>query len=174
MPNITGGEILIILLVALIILGPNRLPEAARTVSKATREFRKVQTSVHSEIRSTIDEVTRPVTETAAAMQSSIDQTVKDVSPGGPGTHVDADRRPSPPVADDPSTDTGPDAAGPPAPAAPASGTAVFTPGTVGSDRVIVASSGTAVFTPRDPATPDTSPRPVDDWGEADLYDDAR
>jgi TatA/E family protein of Tat protein translocase len=35
MGNIGGGEILIVLLAALIFLGPSKLPEAARQIGKA-------------------------------------------------------------------------------------------------------------------------------------------
>lgn len=53
MPNLGGPEILVILLVALIVLGPKRLPEVGRQVGKAMRELRKVQ----SDVRAQLDDV---------------------------------------------------------------------------------------------------------------------
>ena len=44
--NIGGGEILLIAVVALLVLGPQRLPEMARTIGKALREFRRHTDSV--------------------------------------------------------------------------------------------------------------------------------
>lgn len=44
--NIGGGEILLIAVVALLVLGPHRLPEMARTIGKALREFRRHTDSV--------------------------------------------------------------------------------------------------------------------------------
>lgn len=41
MGNVGAGEILIVLIIALIVLGPQRLPEVARTVGRGIREFRE-------------------------------------------------------------------------------------------------------------------------------------
>jgi sec-independent protein translocase protein TatA len=40
MPNIGPMELVIVLVIALIVLGPKRLPEAARSVGKGMREFK--------------------------------------------------------------------------------------------------------------------------------------
>ncbi len=48
MLNIGGGEIALILVVALLILGPKRLPELARGVGKFIREFRRQTDEVRS------------------------------------------------------------------------------------------------------------------------------
>jgi TatA/E family protein of Tat protein translocase len=44
------AEILVILVVALIVFGPKRLPEVGRQVGHAMRELRKMQDQVRSEI----------------------------------------------------------------------------------------------------------------------------
>ena len=56
MPNLGAPEILVILLVALIFLGPQRLPEVGRQIGGAIRELRKVQ----SDVRGHIDDALRP------------------------------------------------------------------------------------------------------------------
>ena len=53
--SLGGGEILVILLVALIVFGPQRLPEIARQVGKAMNEVRKMQESVKREIHGALD-----------------------------------------------------------------------------------------------------------------------
>jgi len=49
--SIGPAEILVVLVVALIVLGPNRLPEAARSMGKAMAELRRVSSSVQAEVR---------------------------------------------------------------------------------------------------------------------------
>ena len=39
--NLSGGEILILLVIVLLVFGANRLPEAGRAVGKGMREFRR-------------------------------------------------------------------------------------------------------------------------------------
>ena len=43
--NISPLEILVLLVIALIVLGPQRLPEMARSVGRGMREFRAALTS---------------------------------------------------------------------------------------------------------------------------------
>lgn len=59
--NIGTGEILLVLLVALLVLGPTRLPGAARQVGKAMTEFRRVTTGLQTEMRDAISEFEREV-----------------------------------------------------------------------------------------------------------------
>jgi sec-independent protein translocase protein TatA len=40
MPSISGPEIIVILVIALIVLGPRKLPEMARSAGRGLREFR--------------------------------------------------------------------------------------------------------------------------------------
>lgn len=44
-------EILVILVVALLVLGPTKLPEAARSIGKAMAEFRRLSSGFESEVR---------------------------------------------------------------------------------------------------------------------------
>jgi Tat protein translocase TatB subunit len=61
MPSSLGpAEILVILLVALIVLGPNKLPGAARQVGKTIAEVRKWSQGFQDELRTVIDSETAP------------------------------------------------------------------------------------------------------------------
>ena len=51
MGNVGGGEILVILLVALVFLGPEKLPEVARQLGKVMGEVRKVKDGFQREMR---------------------------------------------------------------------------------------------------------------------------
>jgi sec-independent protein translocase protein TatB len=53
--NVGGPEVLVILLVALIALGPAQLPEAARKVGRAMGEVRKISSNFQREITSAFD-----------------------------------------------------------------------------------------------------------------------
>src|SRR6266508_5378824 len=54
--NLGGGEILVILLLALIVLGPQRLPEAARKLGTAIGEVRRMATGFQNEIKAALDD----------------------------------------------------------------------------------------------------------------------
>lgn len=65
MLNVGAGEMVVILVVALLVLGPKRLPEMARVIGKFLREFRRqtddVRTLVEREFYRMDDEVIRPL-----------------------------------------------------------------------------------------------------------------
>jgi sec-independent protein translocase protein TatA len=45
-PNIGPGELLLILIIALVVLGPGKLPDVAASLGKSVREFRKAASDV--------------------------------------------------------------------------------------------------------------------------------
>jgi Tat protein translocase TatB subunit len=53
--NLGPAEILVILVVALIVFGPKRLPEVGRQVGAAMRELRRIQDTVRAEIDQVIN-----------------------------------------------------------------------------------------------------------------------
>src|SRR5688500_4758436 len=48
-------EIIVILVIALLVFGPNKLPEIGKQVGKAVREFKKFQASFNDEVRDLVD-----------------------------------------------------------------------------------------------------------------------
>lgn len=52
--NVGGGELIVIMLIALIVLGPSRLPDAARQIGKAMGDLRRLSTGFQNEVRSAI------------------------------------------------------------------------------------------------------------------------
>lgn len=50
MPQIGPLEIAVVLLIALLVFGPNRLPEIARQVGGALRELRKIQHNLRDDL----------------------------------------------------------------------------------------------------------------------------
>ena len=62
MPSLGPAEILVILVIALLVFGPNKMPEIARQVGKGFREFRRVQQHLRSELRDVVSEFDSPST----------------------------------------------------------------------------------------------------------------
>lgn len=63
--NLSGSEIVIILLLALVVLGPEKLPDAIRRFGKLYGELKRMSSSFQDEMRSTLDEPMREMRETA-------------------------------------------------------------------------------------------------------------
>lgn len=59
-PNIGAPELIVILIIALVVLGPGKLPDVAASLGKSVREFRKAATDV-----SDAGKLTPPATPTA-------------------------------------------------------------------------------------------------------------
>jgi sec-independent protein translocase protein TatA len=54
--NVGTPELLLILLVGLLVLGPTKLPEAARQVGKAMAEMRRIGAGFQAEMRDAMQE----------------------------------------------------------------------------------------------------------------------
>jgi sec-independent protein translocase protein TatB len=65
--NVGGPEILVVLLVALVVLGPDQLPKAMRTFGNVMAQVRKLSTGFQDEMRSAMNTIDI----TAAARNSS-------------------------------------------------------------------------------------------------------
>ena len=69
--NFSGSEIVFLLLIALIILGPEKLPEAVRKFGKTYGEFKKVTSGFQAELKQALDEPMREMRETADAFKKA-------------------------------------------------------------------------------------------------------
>jgi sec-independent protein translocase protein TatA len=85
------AEILVVLVLALIVFGPKRLPEVGRQVGGALRELRKVQDTVQHEIRSVIDDTMSPTPRAVpppSEIESATDAGIEAPATGSePSTH---------------------------------------------------------------------------------------
>lgn len=66
LPNVGGAEILVIMVVALLVLGPEKLPGAARQVGKAIGEVRRLGAGFQAEMRDAMQEPVSREPETPA------------------------------------------------------------------------------------------------------------
>ena len=60
MPSLGPAEILVILVAALLLFGPDKMPEIARQLAKGLREFRRVQQHLRAELRDVVAEFDAP------------------------------------------------------------------------------------------------------------------
>jgi sec-independent protein translocase protein TatB len=61
MLNIGPGELVAIAVIALIVLGPEKLPQALRTLGRITAELRRVSGGFQNELRNALEEQSEPV-----------------------------------------------------------------------------------------------------------------
>ncbi|MEA2619392.1 MAG: sec-independent protein translocase protein TatA [Chloroflexota bacterium] len=66
MPNIGPLELIIVLVIALLVLGPGKLPEVGASLGKSIREFRKASSDIADSVKVDVD--TSPVPTTPAAV----------------------------------------------------------------------------------------------------------
>jgi sec-independent protein translocase protein TatB len=64
--NIGPGELIIILILALVLLGPKRLPDVARTVGKGMRELRRATEDLKDSVESEFYKLEHPDSPRAA------------------------------------------------------------------------------------------------------------
>lgn len=87
MLNIGPQELLLVLVVALLVVGPSRLPELGRSIGKGLRELRKAQDEVRRTLQVSLDEppapATRP-TKRAPAAASTSTESAEERAPAAP------------------------------------------------------------------------------------------
>lgn len=94
--NIGGGELLIIFLVALVVLGPTKLPEAARQLGKWMGEFRRLSAGFQAEVRNAMDDpVNHAVKKAEAAQPIAAKSADKDADGATDGADEDDDAQPA-------------------------------------------------------------------------------
>ena len=87
MIEISFGKLLLLALVALIVLGPERLPHAARTAGALLRRVRNGWDSVRTEVEREIqaEEIKRTLRETADSARAAHENVQKDFRDAGTG-----------------------------------------------------------------------------------------
>lgn len=71
--NLTGSEIVVILLLALVVLGPEKLPDAIRRFGRTYAELRKLGTGFQDEFRAAVDEPMREMRASAEMLRRSVE-----------------------------------------------------------------------------------------------------
>ncbi len=76
--NVGGGELVVIFLVALIFLGPPRLPGAARQVGKFMADMRRMSNGFQSELRNALDEPMQVASRRPKTLKSVVERALSD------------------------------------------------------------------------------------------------
>ena len=55
MPSIGPAELILVLILALLVFGPSKLPEVGRTIGRSLREFRRASSGIREEFERDLD-----------------------------------------------------------------------------------------------------------------------
>jgi len=82
--NVGGMELIVIGLVALVVLGPDKLPGALRQLGTAVGELRRISRGFQTDLRSALDEAERDVErQQRAAAAAAAEASAPSTSPAG-------------------------------------------------------------------------------------------
>jgi len=98
-PNIGPGELILILIIALVLLGPGKLPDVAASLGKSVREFRKAASDVTDAARLDAPPP-QPATQAPAAPAAPAAPTAPATAEAPPATTAAAPAEPSAPASD--------------------------------------------------------------------------
>ena len=93
--NIQGPELILILVIALLIIGPGKLPDVGSALGKSIREFRKAATDVKE--ATSVEPVTAAATPSQSAAPAQSTAPAQSATPvaAGPGPSEQADQAPA-------------------------------------------------------------------------------
>jgi TatA/E family protein of Tat protein translocase len=79
--GISGGEIIVIFLLVLLLFGPKKIPEIAKALGKGMNEIKKVQRDINAEIHRYSQELEKParqITEDIEGYKKGLDEQIAD------------------------------------------------------------------------------------------------
>ena len=111
--NIGGGELLVIVLIALIVLGPQRLPDAMRTFGRVVGEVRRISSGFQQELRDAFedsgvaDEASAPRRREAVPLAAAVAEANPDIDDDTENDAADEEQAPPAEDAFEPELDDG-------------------------------------------------------------------
>ena len=79
--NIGPGELILILIIALVVLGPGKLPDVANSLGKSVREFRKAATDITDAGKLDVPPPSQQATPPAPPLGSDVDAPAATATP---------------------------------------------------------------------------------------------
>jgi len=77
---ISGGEIMVVFLIALLLFGSKAIPDIARTLGKGLREFKKATNEIQREINSTTSDFNREVEDIRSTVKREANRINEDIN----------------------------------------------------------------------------------------------
>ncbi|MHB1129022.1 MAG: Sec-independent protein translocase subunit TatA/TatB [Ilumatobacteraceae bacterium] len=78
--NLSGSEIVFLLIIGLVVLGPEKLPTALRKAGRLYGEFKRVTAGAESEFRSAFAEPLRELQDTASGYKSMFTDAASEIT----------------------------------------------------------------------------------------------
>ncbi len=72
--NISGGEMLVIFLVLMVVLGPSKIPEVARQIGRALNELKKATSDVSRELRKETGDLQQTIRREAYKIREEVEK----------------------------------------------------------------------------------------------------
>jgi Tat protein translocase TatB subunit len=73
--NLTGSEIMFLLIIGLVVLGPEKLPDAIRRVGRLYAELKRMSSGVQTDLRKVMDEPLKEMMNTTNSMKALFNDT---------------------------------------------------------------------------------------------------
>ena len=73
--NLTGSEIMFLLIICLVVLGPEKLPDAIRRVGRLYGELKRMSSGVQTDLRKVMDEPLKEMMNTTNSMKALFNDT---------------------------------------------------------------------------------------------------
>jgi len=73
--NLTGSEIMFLLVIGLVVLGPEKLPDAIRRVGRLYAELKRMSSGVQTDLRKVMDEPLKEMMNTTNSMKALFNDT---------------------------------------------------------------------------------------------------
>lgn len=69
--DVGGGELILIILAVIVLFGPNKIPEIAKTISKGYKQFRDVQSELSKQISTVKEEIDSQASDIKKSVESA-------------------------------------------------------------------------------------------------------
>jgi Tat protein translocase TatB subunit len=73
--NLTGSEIMFLLIIGLVVLGPEKLPDAIRRIGRLYAELKRMSSGVQTDLRKVMDEPLKEMMNTTNSMKALFNDT---------------------------------------------------------------------------------------------------